>query len=157
MRVLSISAIDSRHAWAVGGNTIVVTEDGGQTWKPGVVMFGDHIASLELSSVSATRSAVWVTSVSSPLVFKSTDGGHTWTVGGFGRQLSFFDTRINSISALDNNTAWTSGRNGDIAECFIAKTVNGGTTWDVEHCHEYGQLRAIHAVDNKTAWAVGET
>jgi len=155
--LLSVSAIDSRHAWAVGGNAIVGTENGGQTWKPSIVMFEDRIASLELSSVSATRSAIWVTCASAPLVFKSTNGGHTWTVGGFGRQLSVSVTRINSISALDNNIAWIAGRNGDIAECFIAKTVNGGISWNIEHCHENGQLRAIQALDKNTAWAVGET
>jgi photosystem II stability/assembly factor-like uncharacterized protein len=56
-----------------------------------------------------------------------------------------------AIDALDANTAWAVGSDGD-----ISKTCDGGETWVSQESGTDVFLTAISAVDAEVAWAVGQ-
>lgn len=139
-RVTAIAVpLPYRHTMYVGAATggLWKTSDDGITWKPvtdkvGALSIGDvavapsdpNVVWVGTGERNSLRSQSWGTGV-----FKSTDGGKTWTAMGLEatREIG----RI-VISPKDPNTVWVAALGhlwGPNPQRGIYKTTDGGTTW----------------------------
>jgi photosystem II stability/assembly factor-like uncharacterized protein len=125
--LLDVWAVDSNTVWAVGSNnTILKTMDGGKNWTrvPAPLNRSDVL----LLSVSlAGNDNVWISGIPG-IVYNSKDDGSTWTV---------FDTNffrhgiMQGIHAVNPQTVYVAGGVGTATvKGFIARTLDGGLTWD---------------------------
>lgn len=93
--LIAVSPVNSRVVWASGaGGTYVVTTDGGNTWKSGVVPGAENLQFRDVHAVSAR--IAYLSSVGANTtdfkIYKTIDGGAHWTVE-FTNQLAgaFYD------------------------------------------------------------------
>lgn len=125
--VVDVFALDENNVWAVGTqNTILRTLDGGKSWTR--VPAPAHPAHPELMSISIVfNTNIWI-SGSNGAVYNSTDAGNTWTVF----DTNFFHSGgMQGICAITQEVVYVTGGVGKRSERgFIARTMNGGTTWD---------------------------
>ena len=126
-RLQALSPVSDRVAWASGtGGTYVVTTDGGDHWRAGVVPGAD---SLEFRDVAALDSAtVWLLA-SGPgarsRIYRTTDGGATWA-------LQF--TNSDSLAFFDCFSFWDRARGLAVSDAVrghfpILRTEDGGAHW----------------------------
>jgi photosystem II stability/assembly factor-like uncharacterized protein len=81
--LISVSPVDSNIVWASGtGGTFVVTTDGGNTWKAGVVPGAEALQFRDVQGVS--DQIAYLMSIgdntSDFKMYKTTDGGATWKI-----------------------------------------------------------------------------
>jgi photosystem II stability/assembly factor-like uncharacterized protein len=121
-------AVDTSTVWAVGsGNTVLKTTDGGISWVR-ITGLPTPATTAMLSISIAGSKDVWI-SGGHGTVLNSKDGGSTWTV---------FDTNffhiglMQGIHAINPQTVYVAGgvETGKNYRGFIARTANGGQTWD---------------------------
>lgn len=93
--LIAVSPVDQRVVWASGANgTFLVTTDGGNHWRSGVVAGAETLQFRDVQGVSA-RVAYLMSIGDNPTdfrIYKTTDGGATWTMQ-FQNQLTgaFYD------------------------------------------------------------------
>jgi photosystem II stability/assembly factor-like uncharacterized protein len=93
--IISVSPVDSRVVWAgADSGTFLVTTDGGNHWRSGVVPGAEALQFRDVQGVSA-RVAYLMSIGDNPTdfrIYKTTDGGATWTMQ-FQNQLTgaFYD------------------------------------------------------------------
>ncbi|MCX6247638.1 MAG: T9SS type A sorting domain-containing protein [Bacteroidetes bacterium] len=134
---LLLSAVDSNVCWGAQGDSYnlianmkcILTTDGGVNWKP---MDIQGLAGLQAASVAGLNATTaWIavfdpTSITSGGIFKTTDGGLTWTkqtsafpgAGGHPMQIYFFDANNGLCTGQPRNGYWE-----------IYTTSDGGTNW----------------------------
>ena len=111
--LIAVSPVDQNVVWAVGINSVfVVTTDGGNTWRTGVVPTG-NVGDVQLRDVQGVSDQVaYVLAIgnlpSDFAIYKTTDGGATWSLQ-FQNQLvgAFYDcfafwTPTNGIAHSDS-------------------------------------------------------
>lgn len=111
--LIAVSPVDQNTVWAVGTNSVfVVTTDGGNTWRSGVVPT-QNSADVQLRDVQAVSADVaYVMAIGNIpqdfAIYKTTDGGHTWTqqfqnqlTGAFYDCMAFW-TATNGITHSDS-------------------------------------------------------
>ena len=111
--LIAVSPVDQNVVWAVGTNSMfVVTTDGGNTWRTGVVPTG-NVGDVQLRDVQGVSDQVaYVLAIgnlpSDFAIYKTTDGGATWSLQ-FQNQLvgAFYDcfafwTPTNGIAHSDS-------------------------------------------------------
>ena len=111
--LIAVSPVDENTVWAVGtGSVFVVTTDGGNTWRTGVVPT-QNAANVQLRDVQAVSDQIaYVLAIGNLpgdfAIYKTTDGGATWTLQ-FQNQLvgAFYDcfafwTPTNGIAHSDS-------------------------------------------------------
>jgi photosystem II stability/assembly factor-like uncharacterized protein len=80
--LIAVSPVNSRVVWASGrGGTFVVTIDGGQTWKAGVVPGAEALQFRDVQGVS--DKVAYLLSIGNGAdsrIYKTTNGGATWTL-----------------------------------------------------------------------------
>jgi photosystem II stability/assembly factor-like uncharacterized protein len=92
--LIAVSAVDSRVVWVAGaGGTFGVTTNGGHTWRTGVVPGTEGQQMRDVQGVSEKVAYLLQIPVSDVArVFKTTDGGKTWTAQVQGADVNeFFD------------------------------------------------------------------
>ncbi|TSA25114.1 MAG: hypothetical protein D4R67_10760 [Bacteroidetes bacterium] len=128
VNINDVWAIDQQNAWIVcSGNRIYRTINGGTTWIP--VPAPSIPGNPDLYSISILNNTTLWISGDKGSVFSSIDAGNNWTV---------YDTTIfrhglmQGICAITDNIIYVAGQFPlEIgAWGFIAKTLNGGITWD---------------------------
>src|SRR5512142_3264430 len=81
--LIAVSPVNPRVVWASGrGGTFVVTTDGGQTWRAGVVPGAEALQFRDVEGVSE-KVAYLMSIGDNPTdfrIYKTTDGGATWTM-----------------------------------------------------------------------------
>ena len=111
--LIAVSPVDENVVWAAGTNsTFVVTTDGGNTWRAGIVPTetGGDLQFRDVQGVSAQ--VAYLLSIGNFTgdfrIYKTTDGGNTWTqqfknqlVGAFYDCFAFW-TPINGIAHSDS-------------------------------------------------------
>jgi len=134
-----ISIVDENVAWALAQRTSTVnhqtfskTSDAGASWESGSINVGNatNLAIANISAVSATTAWVSVfyntTATASQGVYKTTDGGVTWT-----RQSTAAFTTASFTNFVyfwdENNGVCMGDKRGGYFEIYT--TTNGGTTW----------------------------
>ena len=167
----SIRIVDNTTAWALGYDasttaanyqTFTKTSTSGATWSSGTINLGD--TSLLISDISAV-SATTAWTIATPTnggsgggVWKTTDGGSTWTkqtTATFNLAASF----PNVVHFFDANNGFCQGDpTGTLFEIYT--TANGGTTWTkltaasvpaVQNGNEYGYVHS-RATAGDNAW-----
>ena len=81
--LIAVSPVNSRVVWASGrGGTFIVTTNGGQTWKAGVVPGAEELQFRDVQGVS--EKVAYLQSIgNNPTdfrIYKTVDGGATWTL-----------------------------------------------------------------------------
>ena len=81
--LIAVSPVNSRVVWAAGtGGTYVVTTDGGETWKAGVVPGAETLQFRDVHGVS--DKVAYLMSIGNNItdfrIYKTVDGGATWTI-----------------------------------------------------------------------------
>jgi len=127
INVNDVWAVDENKVWAVGtGNVILKTTDTGETWNR--IQAPLQRPDVELFSISLIGSDnIWI-SGSYGTVYNSIDGGNTWTTV----VSEVFDNKFfQGIHAINSNVVYaTGGYEGSNTRGFIARTTDGGQTWD---------------------------
>jgi photosystem II stability/assembly factor-like uncharacterized protein len=122
---------------------ILKTIDGGLTWDP-VCLAGGNFSSIHFPDANTG----YVIDYSG--MFKTADGGATWT------NLLLYDYSINTYYYLNSlyftnaNTGYAVGRSGT-----IIKTIDGGITWTKLSSRTTNDLFSIFFPDANTGYAVG--
>jgi photosystem II stability/assembly factor-like uncharacterized protein len=80
--LIAVSPVNSRVVWASGrGGTFVVTTDGGQTWRAGVVAGAETLQFRDVQGVSdKVAYLLSIGSGTASRIYKTSDGGATWTL-----------------------------------------------------------------------------
>jgi photosystem II stability/assembly factor-like uncharacterized protein len=81
--LIAVSPVNSRVVWASGtGGTFVVTTNGGQTWRAGVVPGAENLQFRDVQGVS--EKVAYLLSIGNDptdfRIYKTIDGGATWTI-----------------------------------------------------------------------------
>ena len=82
-------------------------------------------------------------------VYRTEDGGASWSKGETGTQQSLYD-----VSMADAERGWAVGQRG-----LILRTEDGGASWTEQtnpKREEGSHLFSVFAIDANTAWVVGE-
>lgn len=126
--------------WTVGDvGRIFKTEDAGHSWT-----FQDaHIANSLKSVFFINNSIGWV--CGSGILLKTFDGGITWVAKIQNTALNFSELRF-----FNSSTGYVVGWDLN-SEGFIAKTVNGGNTWNFKYV---SGASAISFIYPDTCWVV---
>jgi photosystem II stability/assembly factor-like uncharacterized protein len=130
---------------------MIRSTNGGTNWAN--LMYRKSLANFSgevyASSGSGTVIAVGVNLGSNDAILSSQDGGNSWNTPNFA-----INSYCSSISMLNPNTGWVSGRYG-----LLFKTTNGGQTWDTTLAWNpvlvpyFGN--GIDMVNANTGWIVG--
>jgi len=127
VNVNDVWAVDENKVWAVGtGNVILKTTDKGETWNR--IQAPLQRSDIELVSISLVGTDdIWI-SGSYGTVYHSIDGGNTWTTV----VSEVFDNKyFQGIHAINSNIIYvTGGYEGSNTDGFIARTTDGGQSWD---------------------------
>lgn len=119
--------VNENTAWVVGdGNLILKTTDKGQTWKQ--ITAPAQRPEVELVSISMVGSDnIWI-SGSYGTVYNSIDGGNSWIA----IEWDALDNKyLQGIHAINSNEIYcVGGYEGSNTNGFIARTVDGGQSWD---------------------------
>lgn len=126
-RLQAVSPVSDRIAWASGtGGTYVVTTDGGDHWRAGVVPGAE---SLEFRDVAALDSATAWLLAAGPgdrsRIYRTTDGGVTWS-------LQF--TNPDTLAFFDCFSFWNANRGLAVSDGVrgrfpVVRTEDGGAHW----------------------------
>ena len=124
----AVSAVDDRVVWVSGhAGTWARTLDGGATWTPGRVTGADTLQFRDVHALSADTA--WLMSAGSGAlsrIFRTTDGGRSWTEQHLNREPDAF---------FDCMAFWDS-RNGVVfsdavrGQHFVLLTGDGGERWE---------------------------
>jgi len=77
-------------------------------------------------------------------IWKTTDGGVTWTLQYFGATSKI----IYSINALDAQTIWAAG---GFPQAQAFRSGNGGASWATQEVGTYGALKSFEVIDSNVA------
>ena len=126
-RLRAISVVNDRVVWASGANgTVLRTENGGATWQQLAIPGSEKLDFRDIDAVSETAAYVLsIGSGESSRIFKTTDGGKTWT-------LQFTNTDPDAF--FDAMAFWDAYRGIAFSDSVkgqlvILRTVNGGRAW----------------------------
>jgi photosystem II stability/assembly factor-like uncharacterized protein len=81
--LIDVSPVNDRVVWAAGtGGTFVMTTDGGEHWKAGVVPGAENLQFRDVQGVSDKVAYLMSigTNTTDFKIYKTTDGGATWTI-----------------------------------------------------------------------------
>jgi len=126
-RLRGVSAVDQNVAWASGNNgTFVRTVDGGAYWQAATVPGTADLDFRDVHAVNADTAYLLATGEGpKSRIYKTTDGGKTWSVQFTNREpKGFFDG-----FAFWNSNAGIAFSDPVDGRFLVIRTDDGGTTW----------------------------
>jgi photosystem II stability/assembly factor-like uncharacterized protein len=126
--LIAVSPVNSRVVWAAGsGGTFVLTTNGGETWKAGVVPGAENLQFRDVQGVN--EKVAYLMSIGNNTtdfrIYKTTDSGETWTI-------QFTNETANAF--YDCFAFWTPRRgvahSDSVNGVFPDLRTTDGTTWD---------------------------
>jgi photosystem II stability/assembly factor-like uncharacterized protein len=125
--LIAVSPVNSRVVWASGtGGTYVLTTDGGETWKAGVVPGAENLQFRDVQGVSE-KVAYLLSIGDNPTdfrIYKTLDGGATWTT-------QFTNQTVGAF--YDCFAFWSPERglahSDSVSGVFPELRTRNGTTW----------------------------
>jgi photosystem II stability/assembly factor-like uncharacterized protein len=141
--------LDSLTGWAVGGDTVLHTVDGGESW----------FAQASPGALGLIRCAFWNASLgwatgltpdTNAAVYRTTDGGVSWSWTDLLFQGDFL-----GLSVIDSLGLWIAGRDAETGSGVLYSSTDGGVVWtqqlDTTNIHFTG----ISFADEQRGWAAG--
>lgn len=125
--LIAVSPVNSQVVWAAGtGGTYVVTTDGGDTWKSGIVPGAEQLQFRDVQGVS--DQIAYLMSIGNDTnnfqIYKTTDGGNTWSIEFTNETTNaFYDCM--AFWTADNGVAHSDSVNG----IFPDIRTTDGLTW----------------------------
>jgi photosystem II stability/assembly factor-like uncharacterized protein len=146
----AVDIVDSDFAVAAGpGGVVFKTSDRGLTWQSvGFPNLSGNFFIDDVDFVNRTLGFVGGVDTAGPDLYRTTDGGTTWT------PLNITGARWLSLDFVDSNQGWAIGVNSTVAR----RTTDGGTTWqpmtlpDIGFPASFGKVDFINQNDG---WIVG--
>lgn len=137
--------LDNQHGWGGGDyGTIVVTNDGGNTWE--TMEYAAYVKGIK--AVSAVDSlTVWVVGGEGSVAFTD-DGGSTWQQIDGDRYIS--SNLLKDCDFVGGNTGWVVGQYGEMLH-----TADGGRTWVHQNRGQNVHFSAVDFIDSLEGWAGG--
>ena len=133
---------DSLHGWGSGGGVLGRTTDGGRTWIE-IIGSGGPLIDMWDTLVGWTSGAFTQAS-------RTTDGGITWTFQPIPLPTSAW---IYGLSVIDTSNVLVVGG----GPATIAKTTNGGTSWDVDSSLTNDLVfQGVQGLPSNLSWVVGQ-
>jgi len=168
---------DDLHGWLTGYEKLYRTTDGGVTWmydQP-VILENEYLRDIFFvdnkygwvnthdAGIFATTDGGWswekrpIMIKSKPYFFFSpytgwTGFNYTWN-GGKNiepKKIGFTLDDFYDVDLVNRETGWVVGEKG-----IIAKTTDGGNSWNIQKSGTQYKLNSIFALNENTAWAVG--
>jgi photosystem II stability/assembly factor-like uncharacterized protein len=124
-----------------GEGAIARTTNGGWTWDT------IYWASNAIYCIHFPTATIGYAAGQGGLIYKTTDGGNTWTVHSSG-----VSQRINDIWFISEDIGAAVGDTG-----LILRTEDGGTTWAIQDSGTYQEIHGVVFLDENTGFAVGKT
>lgn len=132
--------IDSNIGYTQTGSSFFKTTDNGDNWNLiGSLSLGTSVSAGDFTFINENTGYATTTSTYGGHVFKTTDGGVTWTALNNGYDI--IDEGITSIFFLDTNNGFISG---GFNQRKVMKTINGGSTWTQVESISFGQIQFIN-------------
>jgi photosystem II stability/assembly factor-like uncharacterized protein len=142
--ISSISFINSDYGWALCGNDVLRTTNGGKTWSLVYKQIDSYSPLLSINFVDATHG--WAVGRNAK-IFKTSDGGISWTL-----QTAFGSIIFHSVYFTDINNGVAVG------DYTIVKTSDGGKNWKVALSIPQGNsFLSVYFINSKIGWAVGSS
>ncbi len=127
------------------------TTDAGDTWNT-VAALDAGVDFEAVSFIDPQRG--WAISYRDGLVFRTTDGGVSWTFqDSVGRLPNGQTLPMRDIKFTTADSGWAVG--GIMGTSVIARTTNGGTTWTVKGQDPGNSLLEIAMVNSRAGWIIG--
>jgi len=125
-RLQAISPVSDRIAWASGvGGTWVLTTDGGETWRAGVVPGADSLEFRDVEGVSATAAYLLAAGPGDrSRIYRTDDGGQSWSLQFTNRDTSAF---YDCFAFWDPRRGFT--MSDAVAGRFPVVRTSDGATW----------------------------
>ena len=154
----NVSFGDAEHGWAAARSTAVqeatllVTTDGGTTWKTQRTGASGKL----LDVVASDAKHVWALGTSGPtqqpssLLLATSDGGKTWH-----QQHVPVRVELSDIAFSDASHGWAVGSNHNRTVSFILSTTDGGQHWRLRHAAKGAILYRLASSDADHCWLVG--
>jgi photosystem II stability/assembly factor-like uncharacterized protein len=142
---------DEETGWAINSNgQVLFTNNGGKSWVEKFRASRSYLRCISFSS----RQTGWVgTTTSQSRLFKTKDGGETWSDVP---NLPSSPTAICGIHAVDDNVVYASGTNWPDRPSGIVKTIDGGESWSFIDMRAHASLLVdIYFRDANRGWVVG--
>ncbi len=143
--ITKIFVLDSLTLWAVGGEYVSRSTDGGSNWNS--IQLAASITDVFFTSASNG----WASGNDSGIgkIFKTTDGGLTWSEVF---SSSFILSQISKIFFINNLEGWFVGARGR-----VLKTNNGGASWDslTTNLSQTVNLTSIFFSNSSVGWIGG--
>jgi photosystem II stability/assembly factor-like uncharacterized protein len=123
--LISIYAVDTDTAWAVGNDTTIHTSDSGTTW---ITQTLPSLGCADVNDVFAVdRNTAWTVTDFGGIYF-SQNGGTTWTQQTVPPGVEGY--YLIRISVIDAQTAWVAGPDSSYPpDGVVLHTEDGGNTW----------------------------
>jgi len=145
--IFALSMHSTTHGWAVtrDGNSLLVTQDGGETWldatPPGLHPLPADISSLGIHPFFLNESTAWFSpfTAGTGSLYHTQDGGESWITSAppFGNARYFF---------LDENVGYgfvDLGAGAGSHYVALYRTLDGGNTWLEMFTHEPGESKSL--------------
>lgn len=158
---------DPRRGWLLvtpqgGGSTVLVTSDGGTSWRTGVLAAPQQALALDAASASVawvlTRDGAYCTSsnCSAYELHGTRDGGATWTsLGNPKVQATCSGGHLRGPLFASETVGWIGiglGAGGvNVGTGGLLRTRDGGRTWDCRL--DPPNVGAVSAADSRHVWA----
>lgn len=130
--------LDSQLGWALAYETLIRTENGGNSWEKLALPVFVPGGSIHFSDASNG----WIKTVDG-IFLKSTDGGQSWSTVPL-------DSYIQQFYPLDAQTAWAITN-----DQTVLKTTDGWESWDTYEVPLIVGVVDLKFVSTQTGWAVG--
>ena len=135
-RISEIVFLDNRQGWALGYETLIRTQNGGETWETLSLPVFVPGGSIYFSDAANG----WINAIDQSLL-KTTDGGNTWLT----IQLN---TYIDHFFPLNTQTGWAT-----TIDQTMLKTEDGGETWE-EYEFSYN-VTVMQFINEQVGWVAG--
>ena len=153
-----IKFVDENIGWISGVNTLLKTEDGGETWIAIPLDENWHFRKFDFLNESVGWAAgLYLNEIEDTwkyTIIKSIDGGQSWTI-----QIEFTEISLDALHVVDDSTVYAVGnsRIDDVNNALILKTSNGGTNWiDISPDLTDKTLETVWFVDTEVGVITGK-